>query len=84
MHVGIPVHIIETKGLSGLARDGDRTVGVDLSLIGPVTPGSWVLNYRGAAREVLHPDEAQRIRAAVGARRPAMTGSDVEARKTKA
>ncbi len=84
MRVGIPVRVIETKGLSALARDGDDTVGVDLSLIGPVAPGSWVLDYLGAAREVLGPDEAQKLRAAVGSRHPVRTDRDVRARKTEA
>jgi hydrogenase assembly chaperone HypC/HupF len=70
MCIGIPVQVIEVKGLSGLARDGGETVGVDLSLTGPVAPGTWVLNFLGAAREVLDPDEALKIRAAVGACAP--------------
>jgi hypothetical protein len=36
MCIGIPVQIIEVKGFSGLARDGDDTVGIDLALTGPV------------------------------------------------
>jgi hydrogenase expression/formation protein HypC len=75
--IGIPVRIIEVKGLSGLAEDGGDTVGVDLSLTGPVPPGTWVLNFLGAAREVLDPDEALKIRAAVGAVRAVMSGGDV-------
>jgi hydrogenase expression/formation protein HypC len=77
MCIGIPVQVIEVKGLSGLARDGGETVGVDLSLTGPVAPGTWVLNFLGAAREVLDPEEAQKIRAAVGALRSVMSGGDV-------
>ncbi len=77
MCIGIPVQILEVKGLSGLAQDGEDTVGVDLSLTGPVSPGTWVLNFLGAAREVLDPDEALKIRAAVGAVRSVMNGGDV-------
>jgi hydrogenase expression/formation protein HypC len=76
MCIGIPVQIIEVKGFSGLARDGDDTVGIDLALTGPVPPGTWVLNFLGAAREVLDPDEALKIRAAVGAMQSIMNGGD--------
>lgn len=77
MCIGIPVRIVEVKGLSGLAEDGDQTLGIDLSLTGPVPPGTWVLNFLGAAREVLDEDEALKIRAAVGALQSVMTGGDV-------
>jgi hydrogenase expression/formation protein HypC len=85
--IGIPVRIVEVKGLSGIGQDGDDLVGIDLALTGPVEPGTWVLNFLGAAREVLDEDEALRIRAAVGALRSVMTGGgigdafdDIEAR----
>jgi hydrogenase expression/formation protein HypC len=77
MCIGIPVQVIEVKGLSALARDGEETVGIDLALVGPVEPGTWVLNFLGAAREVLDPDEALKIRAAVGAVLSVMNGGDV-------
>ncbi|MCU4654187.1 HypC/HybG/HupF family hydrogenase formation chaperone [Roseibacterium sp. SDUM158016] len=77
MCIGIPVEIVEVKGLSGLARDGEDVVGVDLSLTGPVAPGTWVLNFLGTAREVLDPDEARKIRAAVGALQSVMAGGEI-------
>lgn len=77
MCIGIPVQVIEVKGLSGLARDGDQVVGIDLALTGPVEPGTWVLNFLGAAREVLDPDEAAKIRAAVGALQSVMAGGEI-------
>lgn len=77
MCIGIPVRIVEVTGLQGLARDGEDTVAIDLALTGPVPPGTWVLNFLGTAREVLDPDEAQRIRAAVTALRSVMQGGGV-------
>jgi hydrogenase expression/formation protein HypC len=77
MCIGIPVRIVEVKGLSGLAQDGEDLVGIDLALTGPVAPGTWVLNFLGAAREVLDEDEALKILAAVGALRRVMTGGEV-------
>jgi hydrogenase expression/formation protein HypC len=77
MCIGMPVRITEVKGLSALADDGGETVGVDLSLTGPLEPGTWVLNFLGAAREVLDEDEALKIRAAVGALQSVMNGGDI-------
>lgn len=77
MCVGIPVEIVEVSGLMALGRDGETTVTVDLSLTGPVPPGTWVLDFLGTAREVLDADEAQKIRAAVAAVRAVMTGGEV-------
>ena len=77
MCIGIPVRIVEAKGLTGLALDGGDLVEIDLALTGPVAPGTWVLNFLGAAREVLDADEAARIRAAVEALRSVMTGGGV-------
>ncbi|MEM7723138.1 MAG: HypC/HybG/HupF family hydrogenase formation chaperone [Pseudomonadota bacterium] len=76
MCIGTPVQIVEVKGFSGLARDGENIVGIDLALTGPVDPGTWVLNFLGAAREVLDEDEALKIRAALGGLRKVMQGED--------
>ncbi|MGP1358742.1 HypC/HybG/HupF family hydrogenase formation chaperone [Roseicyclus sp.] len=77
MCIGIPVEIVAVEGILGHARDGAETLAIDLSLTGPVPPGTWVLNFLGTAREVLDPDEALRIRAAVGALRSVMAGGGV-------
>jgi hydrogenase expression/formation protein HypC len=76
MCIGIPVQVIEVKGLSGLGRDGERP-SASTCPHRPGPPGTWVLNFLGAAREVLDPDEALKIRAAVGAVRSVMNGGDV-------
>lgn len=77
MCVGIPVQVVSVDGLAATAKDGDVTVLVDLSLTGPVEPGAWLLDFLGTAREVLDPDEAQKIRAAIGALRSIMSGGGV-------
>jgi hydrogenase expression/formation protein HypC len=74
MCIGTPVRIVEVTGIAGLAEDGGDLVRVDLSLTGPVAPGTWVLNFLGAAREVLDADEALRIRAALAGLRNVMRG----------
>lgn len=77
MCIGIPLRIDEVEGLAGYGRDGGERVLVDLSLTGPVAPGTWVLNFLGTAREVLDEDEARKIRAAVDALKSVMAGGDV-------
>lgn len=65
MCVGIPLRILTTDGLSAVASDGTRTETIDLSLTGPQPPGTWILTFLGAAREVLTEDEAEKIGAAL-------------------
>ena len=77
MCIGIPVRVVEVEGLCGRAMDDGDIVDIDLALTGPVAPGTWVLNFLGAAREVLDEDEALKIRAAVDALRNVMTGGEV-------
>ncbi|SEF75037.1 HypC/HybG/HupF family hydrogenase formation chaperone [Jhaorihella thermophila] len=65
MCVGIPMRIIACDGIAATATDGRREARIDLSLTGPQPPGTWVLSFLGAAREVLPEDEALKIRAAL-------------------
>ena len=76
MCLGIPMQIVEADGIVG--RGGDGTL-IDLSLTGPVAPGTWVLTFLGAAREVLEEDEAMKITAALDGLRALMAGGDLGA-----
>lgn len=88
MCVGIPMQITQSDGMRGEAFDGERAHVLDLALTGPLAPGTWVLTFLGAAREVLEEDEALKIRAAVQALSDIMNGTgdgadafaDIEAR----
>jgi hydrogenase maturation factor len=53
------------EGTLAEAREADGVHLIDLSLTGPVPVGRWVLIFLGAAREVLEPDGAARITAAL-------------------
>jgi hydrogenase expression/formation protein HypC len=77
MCLGIPMQILDADGIVGLAQDGDRVERIDLSLTGPVAPGTWVLTFLGAAREVLEEGEALKIRAALDGLRSLMAGGDL-------
>lgn len=76
MCVGIPMRVISVAGIAAQATDGHETARIDLSLTGAVPPGTWVLTFLGAAREVLAPEEAARISAAVNALRTIMAGGE--------
>lgn len=71
------MQVRSADGIVGLAQDGDRSETIDLSLTGPVAPGTWVLTFLGAAREVLDEDEALKIRAAIEGLRSLMAGGDL-------
>jgi len=76
MCVGVPMQILAVDGIAATATDGTTTEVLDLSLVGPVAQGTWVLNFLGAAREILAEDEAHKIAAALAALRSVMAGGD--------
>ncbi len=76
MCVGIPMRITSVDGTCAMATDGQRSQPVDLSLIGPVAPGDWVLTHLDAAREILTSEDAAKINAALDALRAIMAGGD--------
>lgn len=78
MCLGIPMQILALDGIAGRARDhqGAETL-IDLSLTGPLAPGTWVLTFLGAAREVLDPGEARQIAAALDGLARLMQGGEL-------
>lgn len=79
MCVGVPMRIIKTDGIAAEATDDVRTELVDLSLTGPLEPGTWVLTHLGCAREVISADEAALIGNALDGLRAVMEGRDMGA-----
>jgi hydrogenase expression/formation protein HypC len=77
MCLGVPFRILSVDGIAGMATDGIETQLIDLSLVVPVMSGDWVLSFLGAAREVIAPDEAARISAALDGLRSLMAGGDL-------
>ena len=51
---------------------------VDLSLVGPQKPGTWVLVFLGAAREVITVERAEQIRNALTAIEAVMNGKEID------
>lgn len=76
MCIGVPVQIIEQRGFSALCRGRNGEEEVNMMLIGPQPVGTWVLNFLGSAREVLEPDDAQKINSALDALAAVMSGEE--------
>lgn len=76
MCVGIPMQVLAVDGLRAQATDGTVRSELDLSLVGSLPVGTWVLSFLGAAREVISAEEAAKISAAVDALRSVMAGGE--------
>ena len=74
MCVGIPMQVIEVGQGRALcrARDGDHMI--DMSLVGAVEPGTWVMVFLGAARETITEEAARQSADALAALEMAMRG----------
>jgi hydrogenase expression/formation protein HypC len=69
MCIGIPMRVVEPDelGLTALCEARGERKQVDMLATGPQPPGTWVLEFCGAARRVLDEDEARHILAALEA-----------------
>ena len=74
MCLGIPMQVERSLGLVADCRHGEQQQQVDLSLVGEVQPGDWLLVFMGAAREVLSAARAADILDALAALDAAMNG----------
>lgn len=77
MCVGVPMQVIERYELAARCTDGRTVEVIDLSLTGPVEPGTWLLTFLGSAREIITADEAEKIAAALDGLRALMAGGDL-------
>ena len=76
MCLGVPMQVIEMKDTHAIcAVDGKQEL-VDMILVGEQAKGTWILNFLGAAREVLTEENAQNIRQALTAMSDVMQGED--------
>lgn len=82
MCVGIPMQVasIDPQGRALCEHDGEINA-IDLSLVGEVAPGEWIMTFLGAARERMDEQSALRSLAAVQAVQAIMAGgeADIEA-----
>jgi hydrogenase expression/formation protein HypC len=74
MCLGVPMQVVEPAGsMAWCEGRGERAL-IDLTLVGPQPLGAWVLTHLGAAREVLTPQAAQSLNAALDALAAALAG----------
>ena len=75
MCLGIPAQVIECGEHFArcLSRDGELRV--DLSLVGRQPVGTWLLTFLAAGREIIDPERAAAINAALGALEAARSGA---------
>lgn len=74
MCLGIPMQVVEPGAIRALcrARDGDHEI--DMSLVGEIPEGAWIMVFLGAAREVISEETARRSADAIEALEMAMRG----------
>ena len=80
MCIGVPMRVVEAGPGFALCEGGGRRREVDMALVGDQTPGTWVLVFIDAAREVLSDDQARKITDALTALTIALnagTGEDL-------
>jgi hydrogenase assembly chaperone HypC/HupF len=81
MCIGVPMKIASVDGMVAVAETtgADGAVerhSLDLLIVGPQPPGTWVLAFCGAARRVLDEVEAQQILDALAALGIALNAGD--------
>lgn len=70
------MRVVAVEGLAARCEAEGRAETVDLALTGPVAPGTWVLVFLGAAREVLAPETAAQISRALAGLASVMAGGE--------
>jgi hydrogenase expression/formation protein HypC len=66
MCIGVPLQVVrpDFDGLAAWCEAGDEREHLDMRLVGAQPPGTWVLGFQGAARQVMSDLEAAQARAA--------------------
>ena len=74
MCIGIPMQVIECNGLHSRCRANDGEYEIDVSLVGALQPGQWIMVFLGAAREIISQETATAASNALTALAMAMRG----------
>lgn len=74
MCMGRPMQVLADADYVARCQSPYGEENVDMSLVGAVTAGEWVLVFAGAAREKLTPTRAAEIEAALAAVEAALQG----------
>jgi hydrogenase expression/formation protein HypC len=75
MCLGIPVQVIESGEHFARCVSRNGELRIDLSLVGEQEPGSWLLTFLNAAREIISDERAAAINAALDALDAAQSGA---------
>ena len=75
MCLGIPVQVIEAGEHFARCAGRSGELRIDLSLVGQQPPGTWLLCFLDAAREIIPPERAASINAALDALAAASAGA---------
>lgn len=79
MCIGVPLVVESADGLNALCRRRTgETRQVDLSLVGPQAPGTWLLVHLETARSVIDPETADQVEDALQALEAVITGANVD------
>lgn len=76
MCIGIPMQVVESHGFVARCEGRGETADLNMLLVGPQEPGTWVLYFLGSAREVLSADDARKINDALDALEAVMSGDE--------
>lgn len=75
MCIGIPACVLAVDGVRADCRAFDGALRrVDLALVGPQPPGTWLLVHLDTAREILDPERAEAIADALHALAAVLAG----------
>lgn len=74
MCLGLPMQVVECHGYVALCRGRGGARRIDLALVGEQPPGTWLLAFIDAAREVIDAETAARINAALDGLEAVMAG----------
>jgi hydrogenase expression/formation protein HypC len=75
MCLGVPLQVIEVDGSFAWCEADDQRERLDMMLVGEQRPGTWVLGFHGAARQVLSELQATQARAGRQALAAVLSGS---------
>lgn len=67
MCLGVPMKVLSCSGLIADCSGRSGMSRIDLALVGSQPPGTWLLSFLGAAREVIDAERARVVGAALDA-----------------
>lgn len=78
MCIGIPMKVVNTEGRQAWCEGRGALRLVDMALVGPQSPGTWVLVFIDGAREVIDERRAFEVDTALDGLAAALRGESVD------